>query len=237
MALDSTIVRRIQSRVGVSQDGILGPITLTAIDLALTPAASSEVPKSGTAANLDIGDRIVAVAIRYLNLVETQSNAQWDDPKTPGVDARALQIRAALIASGHTDGAPYCAAFVEAIWRLAYAEAGARATTIARLTSLLCPSVMTSFMNWKREGLITQTPVKGAIFFMQKGESWTGHAGIVRAVKDGYIETIEGNTSPMAGTPEADRNGDGIYAKQRRLQFTMNTSGLWLRGFLNPITP
>lgn len=233
VSLDSGTVQRVQRYLGIQADGIFGPVTLSATERALG-IASAQLLKSAPAPAGNISERIIATALHFVNLVETKSNAEWDDPSTPGVDSRARELRAALIAAGFSQGQPYCMAFAEGVWRIAYAEASAPVAIQARIKSLLCPHVMTSFRACRTAGLISTTPIAGAIGFMQKGASDSGHAFIVRAVADGYLRTIEGNTSPAPGSAAADREGDGVFEKQRRFSLS-RTSGLWIRGFLNPL--
>jgi len=180
----------------------------------------------------EIGERIIAAATQFVGLHEVKANAEWDDPATSGKDQAAQDLRNALKASGWMLGWPYCAAFAEACWRIAYVGLGAPDAIQARIGLRLTPSVMQSFNNWKGE--ISLVPEPGAIFFMQMGQGATGHAGIVVQASHEKFSTIEGNTSPQPGTAEADREGDGVFKKIRRLDFTPKT-GLWLRGFLNPL--
>jgi hypothetical protein len=58
----------------------------------------------------------------------------WDDPATPEPDAAAAELRQLMAACGWQPGWPYCAAFVEAVWRTAYTELGAPATLLAELS-------------------------------------------------------------------------------------------------------
>ena len=178
------------------------------------------------------GEKIVEVATRFLHLQETTSNAVWDDPSTPGLDASASDLRKLLEGTGWQAGWPYCAAFCEAVWRQAYVELEASAILVQRIAKRLTPSVMASFKNW--EGQISTVPKPGALFFMQKGDSWQGHAGIVVRLGKDIIATIEGNTSPDPKDATVDREGDGVFRRVRSLSFTKR-SGLWLRGFLNPL--
>lgn len=180
----------------------------------------------------EIGSQIIAVASRFVGLHETKANAEWDNPATVGKDQAAQDLRTELKASGWMLGWPYCAAFVEACWRLAYVDLAAPEALQSRIGARLTPSVMQSFNNWKGETSLVAQP--GAIFFMQMGQGATGHAGIVVQSSKDQFSTIEGNTSPQAGSPDADREGDGVFKKIRRLDFTPK-AGLWLRGFLNPI--
>lgn len=179
-----------------------------------------------------IGAEIIATAQRFVGLQETRANAEWDNPSTAGRDAAAEELRRVLKVAGWQMGWPYCAAFVEATWRLAYAALLAPDELQTRIALRLTPSVMQSFQNWRAE--INLTPLPGAIFFMQMGKTGKGHAGLVVRSAGETFSTIEGNTSPQAGTADADREGDGIFRKVRRLDFSERT-GLWLRGFLNPL--
>lgn len=180
----------------------------------------------------EIGARIIEVATQFVGLHETKANAEWDNPVTAGKDQAAVDLWNALTDSGWMMGWPYCAAFVEACWRAAYVGLQAPDELQSRIGQKLTPSVMQSFKNWKAE--ISLDPTRGAIFFMQMRQGATGHTGIVVQPFRDQFSTIEGNTSPQAGTPDADREGDGVFKKIRRLDFTPR-AGLWLRGFLNPI--
>lgn len=126
-----------------------------------------------------------------------------------------------------------CMAFSETIWRMAYKNLDAPVDIINDFSKKLNPSVMSSYNNFK--GSISKEPVPGSIFFMQKGTTANGHAGIVVGCDGKSLATLEANTSPgKAISAEADRNGDGVYKKIRSLDFT-KTSGLHLLGFLHPI--
>lgn len=175
-------------------------------------------------------DQIIACAARFAGLHETIANRKWDAPDTPGTDPESQELAAMMQACGWQPGWPYCAAFVEAVWREVYKDAPKPLRDL--IARRLTPSVMQSFNNWRGE--VSRIPRPGAIFFMQNGGGSTGHAGIVVRAGANSIATIEANTSPAPNTPEADREGDGIFRKTRRLDFTQRSSGLWLRGFLNP---
>lgn len=186
-----------------------------------------------------INDQIITVAERFEGLTEIVSNKEWDDAKTKGIDARALALKGMLKAAGHEDGWPYCMTFSKGVWVTAYTEFVPGNPAIAQIKKLLGPSVMESFSNCMNAGLIATVPMVGAIFFMQNGKSWQGHAGIVERVEDQFVYTIEANTSPGATATQADRDGGigtgGVWRKKRSRDMTRNPNGLYLRGFLNPI--
>jgi hypothetical protein len=185
---------------------------------------------------MKINDRIAQVAEEFEGLVEVISNAEWDDRKTKGKDPRAAKFEEMIKRAGHQDGWPYCASFVEGVWRVAYAEAGAPAATLALVAKLLTPHVMTSFRNCKEAGLVSQTPVRGAVMFMQNGKTDSGHAGLVLSFEAGWVNTIEANTSPDdPNERDGGAGSGGVFRKRHRLSFEPRNKGLWLRGFLNPL--
>jgi LysM repeat protein len=206
------------------------------VDIPGSETESREEPVEETFDADPVAAEIVTQAKRFVNLHEIESNARWDDPATAERDAEGSALRRALEEVEWQEGWPYCAAFCEAVWRLGYGEIGATPTVMRQIARRLNPSVMSSFRNWKEVGGITRTPTPGSIFFMQKGRTDRGHAGIVVRVFDDRISTIEGNTSPDPKNAAADREGDGVFKRSRALRFEHH-KGLWLRGFLNPVSP
>jgi peptidoglycan hydrolase-like protein with peptidoglycan-binding domain len=170
---------------------------------------------------------ILETANHFLNLTETSQNTRWDDLAGGGPhhDPRGEELRQKLLETGWQLGWAYCIAFAEVCWRAAYRNR----PELALISRSITPSVMETFNNFQRQDRITKTPEPGAIMFMQHGDSSLGHAGIVTARPTAAFPTIEGNTSSTV----ASREGDGVYRKSHALSFT-KTSGLWLRGFVNP---
>lgn len=185
-----------------------------------------------------IGNKIVEVASEFEGLVEVISNAEWDDPKTKGQDPHAVRFEQMIKRAGHQDGWPYCASFVEGVWTLSYEDSGASRDLLVKISRLLTPHVMTSFLNCQKAGLITQDPVRGAVMFMQNGRGSSGHAGLVTGVDGGWFWTIEANTSSNdPNERDGGAGAGGVFRKKRLLSFTPKSKGLWIRGFLNPIQP
>lgn len=175
--------------------------------------------------------RIVLEASKYLGLTEIVGNRKWDLRATPGKDPIADELVRLLISAGWQPGWAYCIAFIEGIWRVSYADAP---KILPQIASVLNPHCLTSWRNAKAKGWTSQTPCVGAIGIMQHGDTQNGHAFITARVPgNGWLDTIEANTSPKAGTVEADRNGDGIYRKTRVISFA-RTPGLHLLGFILP---
>jgi hypothetical protein len=124
-------------------------------------------------------------------------------------------------------------AFCKAIYMQAYKNLGAPPEVLRLIAQRFTPSVMISYKNIGKFAE-QKVPIAGSIFFMQKGDTGTGHAGLVVLPGQVNFSTIEGNTSPSPGSAQADREGDGVYKKVRSLDFKKKP-GLWLRGFLNPM--
>lgn len=159
---------------------------------------------------------ILQVAGNFVGLAEVRQNTTWRDPSGRG---RGEQFPAFLRSVGWSAPDAYCAAFAKAVFR------GAGAS----VEGMSLGSVE-SFENLRRLGRTVGEPAAGCAFFMQHGSSDKGHAGIVTGpARDGVFPTIEGNTDAL-GT----REGDGVYAKTRRLDFTRGP-GLHLLGFGVPL--
>jgi hypothetical protein len=71
-----------------------------------------------------------------------------------------------------------------------------------------------------------EQPAPGYWALWQMGDTWFGHAGIVKSVVGDTFQTIEGNTSGGSGM---DRDGDGVWLRSRRL---VSTPEFKLLGFL-----
>lgn len=182
--------------------------------------------------NKDIGARAVVAAARFIGLTELKSNATWDKASTPGHDDIADELRASMLRTGWQLTWPYCAAFCEAVWRDAYQGR----KELDKVKTMLTPGCLVSWNNALKRSWTSQTPQVGAIGIMRKGDTQLGHAFIVRGVRGSTLLTIEGNTSAAGSVGvEADRNGDGVYAKTRELSFKPS-DGLHLVGFILPCT-
>lgn len=182
------------------------------------------------ASALEVGIEVLRIAQRFVDMHEVQSNATWSRP----TDSKEL---ARLMANtGWKPGWPYCASFVEACYGFAAHAVGVRGLE-DQIRRAFTPSVIRTYRNVKR--LVNQlVPIPGSVFFMQKGATELGHAGLVIMSGQKTFVTIEGNTSPGVVDGASDREGDGIYFKVRRLDFSAprTSTQLYLLGFLNPMS-
>lgn len=127
---------------------------------------------------------------------------------------------------GKPEKEPWCVSFIQ--WCVRQVEHKFNSKTILFPTE-------SSQMLWTKtpHAARVATPEPGCIVVWTKFKGDTplsiGHVGIVKEVlSDGYMLTIEGNTSPSDGI---QREGDGVYLKRRKIHITegyMRTAGFLL---------
>jgi hypothetical protein len=105
---------------------------------------------------------------------------------------------------------PYCAAYVYWVGKTALGTAN----PFPR--SAWSPDFLNSPTWLKGRGTIPRPGDTFGIYFPSKGR--VAHTGLVWVWGKTYVRTIEANTSPDAAAgSEADRNGDGVWSKYRRI--------------------
>jgi hypothetical protein len=175
---------------------------------------------------------VILQARRYVGLFEKVQNTKWDNPTTPGLDPIALELATDLLTVGWQLGWAYCIAFQEMLFRKV-AKANGLINTEKLYSGILNPSVIQSYDRAKAEGFISPTPSVGSIMFMRNGSSDLGHAELVTFSGVNTMQTIGANTSPQAGTPEDEREGDGIFAKSQNPKNNIpKGKGLWILGYM-----
>ena len=172
--------------------------------------------------------KVLEIATKFVGLYESKPNAAWSSKTLDNYDELSSQLIEMMERTGWQPGWAYCAAFVDGIYREAFKD---DADKLAIIKKCLSPSVMTTFKDSKK--YFTKTPTPGSIFIMQMKSGGTGHCGLVgNSIKSDSFSTIEGNTGPGPAVAAKDRDGDGIYAKARSLNFT-HSDGLHLLGFID----
>ena len=153
-------------------------------------------------------------AKRWVGTSEIKNNVSFSNP----------EFNDYIKKGGHVSGSPYCASFAKSC-ALESAETGTERRMIEKV---LTPHSLTSLENAKRAGLYSATPTPNSIAVFQKGNTSSGHMAVVESVNnDGTISTIEGNTGAGGG-----REGDGVYAKKRKIKSNDKT-GLHIVGYIN----
>ena len=117
-------------------------------------------------------------------------------------------------------GSPWCMSFVQSL--VAFIENRAGENKLP--TGAGCVDVYTR----APDSMKVVVPQRGDIIVWKHLDSMAGHCGIITRVGAEFYATIEGNTSGGKGI---DRNGDGIYARQRSKK---PAGTLQILGFLRP---
>ncbi len=103
---------------------------------------------------------------------------------------------------------PWCASFIQSC--IAYTEEK------LSIQSPIYPTehVLTLWNKTPQECRV-DSPIPGDIVIWKQINTLSGHCGLIEDIKDNYLYTFEGNTSPSSKIIE--RDGDGIYQKIRPL--------------------
>lgn len=161
-----------------------------------------------------LGNEIVRVAGQFIGLREVRPNADWDNPRTPSVEAALARVlRDMMRPSPWEPGWAYCAAFCEGVVTSAMKYSGATSAHVRRWQETMTPHCVTSAANFRKLRLLSGTATTGAIWLARHGSTSNGHAGIVTAIRGEWLCTIEANTSLDATSAEKDREGDWITTR------------------------
>ncbi|WP_026903234.1 CHAP domain-containing protein [Pedobacter glucosidilyticus] len=126
------------------------------------------------------------------------------------------RVESYLQYTGHSKGAPWCAAFVS--WCLG--KAGISNPQTAWSPALLPQKRIIWKNTWQQEKIQPQAGDVFGIWYASKKR--IAHCGFIDAWGDSIIITVEGNTNE-AGS----REGDGVYRK-RRLKRTLYAVADWV---------
>lgn len=116
---------------------------------------------------------------------------------------------------------------------LALHQLGCRPDQYVRLRKLIQLGVMNTVRSLSSEQTLSAQPVPGSLWLARHGNLDKGHAGIViKAGGNGLMTTIESNTSAAFQDAESDRQGDGIFRRERNV---VSNGSLNAMGFLTPL--
>lgn len=171
-----------------------------------------------------ISQLIINKAQHYLGQREKVGNTGFIDES---LDKKMRSI-------GFDDKEAWCSLFAELVWKEAYSEY--MPLMVQKLDVIFSEGAVKTYLNFNKSTdfhlLVTKTPIPGALVFWQKYVNgimdWRGHVGIFTQFEGGKMITIEGNTND-----NGSRDGDGVYKKNRTLDY-FNNNGLRLLGFVNP---
>ena len=170
--------------------------------------------------------KVLAIAEAEVGYLEKKSNADLDD-KTANVGNKnytkyARDLDALNFYNGRKNGYAWCDVFVDWCFVQAYGKEAALELTCQPTDRTINYG---AGCKWSRKyydykGQLHNTPQPGdQIFFWpedQIGGPAVAHTGLVYAVDDEYVYTIEGNTS---GANVVVANGGGVCKKKYRLNY------------------
>lgn len=176
---------------------------------------------------------IIRQASLYQNLREVKPNAQWDNPATKDADKQLnAQLVECMESAGWEKPWAYCAAFAEGMIILSLRQLGCRPDQYVRLRKLIQPGVMNTVRALSSVQALSAQPAPGSLWLARHGNSANGHAGIViKARGNGLMSTIEGNTTSDFKDSASDRQGDGVFPRERNVATNGNLKTM---GFLTP---
>ncbi len=147
--------------------------------------------------------------IRTANLLYLDTAFSYIGVKEATGRNDGYEVEKFLKSVGRKKGDSWCAAFVSYCLTAVnhpFPVRSGLARSFVKKKSLLATSVLQG-----REQVNT-----GDLIIWQKGNSISGHIGIVAIVDDKKYITIEGNTS--SGQKGAQADGDGVYLRERTIQ-------------------
>lgn len=128
--------------------------------------------------------------------------SRWTDPQRGTKYGRWYASKVGDSYYGES-GVPYCAMFVS--WVLSQCGYD--------FTYAYCPYILRD--NSSRAVGKAQAQPGDVVLFDWGGDGVPDHVGFVEANRGGYLQTIEGNTSPGSGGSQS--NGGGVYRRTRSL--------------------
>ena len=159
-------------------------------------------------------EKVLQIALNEVGYLEKASNYNLDS-KTANAGANNYTKYARDFDSlypnfynGKKNGCEWCDMFVDWCVVQVYGEEGAR-TVLCQPAKSAGAGCYYSAAYYKTAGRFGTTPQKGAQIFFQRSGDVT-HTGLVYAVDDKYVYTVEGNTSNASGVVS---NGGGVAKK------------------------
>lgn len=182
-----TVVKQFQKKAQLVQDGMVGELTWER----LFTEATEVKPHSNI------------LRFRALEIADTQLFVREKTGNNDGTDVESY-----LKAVGLGKGYAWCMAFVFWIFQKASTELKIKNPVPKTAGVLDC------YAKAKKLGYQVTEPQEGDQFIMDFG-SGKGHTGLVTEVKDKSIYTVEGNTSADPTYAGEDRDGNGVFERNR----------------------
>ncbi len=164
--------------------------------------------------------KVIEVALKYVGQKELENNVFSD----------STELGKRLHGAGQKDGNPWCALFVESVFKEAYPE------RFKEFDKVFSASAVETYKNFTKASnasgyMLNALPKEGNIVIWQKYQDgkpqWQGHAGIVYQLKSSWeFTSIEGNSSE-----KGSREGTSVVIQNRKVIANV-WNGLKVLGFI-----
>lgn len=171
--------------------------------------------------------KVIDIALAEVEYLEKETNAQLDDPTANAGDENYTKYARDLAKypffNGSKTGKAWCAVFVCWAFVEAYGVAAARKLLClpASAENNYAAGCRYARNYFKSKGRLFDNPEPcDQVFFWPKDRSDPNavqHTGLVVAVDDTYVHTVEGNTSGESGVVY---NGGGVFRKKYKLGYS-----------------
>lgn len=166
--------------------------------------------------------KLIAIALAEVGYLEKKSNAQLDD-KTANSGSKnytkyARDLNKAGYYNGNKNGYAWCDVFVDWCFYQLCGKDAKKAEAMICQTGDYGAGCKYSAQYYKNKGRLHKTPEPGdQIFFYNSSKTSIAHTGIVYAVDDKYVYTVEGNTSSASGVVA---NGGAVEKKKYKRTYS-----------------
>lgn len=166
--------------------------------------------------------RVIDIALAEVGYLEKETNAQLDDKTANAGDENYTKYARDLDALGFYNGrkqhVAWCDVFVDWDFVQAYGMEAALAITFQPYGKPNCGAgCKYSRQYYEKNGHLFNEPEPGdQVFFYSKDRSQISHTGLVYAVDNSYIYTVEGNTSSASGVVA---NGGAVAKKKYKRSY------------------
>ena len=166
--------------------------------------------------------RVIDIALAEVGYLEKETNAQLDDKTANAGDENYTKYARDLDALGFYNGrkqhVAWCDVFVDHSFVEAYGMEVALAITFQPYGKSNCGAgCKYSRQYYQQNGHLFNEPEPGdQVFFYSKDKSTISHTGLVYAVDNSYIYTVEGNTSSASGVVA---NGGAVAKKKYKRSY------------------
>lgn len=161
---------------------------------------------------------VLTIALDEVGYLEKETNAFLDEDTVNAGDENFTKYARDLdkihFYNGRKNGHSWCDVFVDWCFVMAYGEEDARKMTFQYMWSVLNKGAGCRYSReyYEEHGRLFETPQRGdQVFFFDPEKIHVCHTGLVYAVDDTYVYTVEGNTSSDPGVVE---NGGSVNKKK-----------------------